>query len=187
MTSRRKSPAPDPAAPHAHLFGARIDEATRAFTDIATACKEGRAPRAEAIELIARAVPALLEPGDARARAVRFGQALGLESTSAAGAPQRNTWGDMIRVDGAVGWMIQREERLIADGIGKRAAGAQSVREAAAKFCQSARTLQGWRTKRRAPVEKMIAEERARRKAMAEEYALQTEMIARATMPPQRK
>lgn len=160
--TKRKSTPPDMSHPYAWAW-AQHDAATLAFIEVAAAHKEGRAPSPDAVALIAAAVPALLEHGDSRTRAERFGKALGLQPSGTSGAPRKNTAGDVTRERNAVGWMILRAEKLVAEGSNERAAGAQAIREASAQFHQSVRTLQAWRKKHWARCTEMIAQERERR------------------------
>lgn len=146
------------------------------------AAKDGEPIPAEALALLRPAALAALQPGTARARAVAFGAALGLGASDAGGRPTKDTAGDWVRIARVVGWMVQRERALIAEGSGKRAAQKQSAAEAVERFHVGLSTAQHWRTAHRERIERDLAEAIARLEREGERaiaHAQQLERIAR--------
>lgn len=146
MATKRTTSKGAPSGASVH--SGEHDAATAAFLEIECAHKEGRSPDSAALALIAAAVPALMKTGDARTRAQRFGEALGIEATGRSGRKEM-TAGDALTVYRAVGFMLQLEERFIAEGMSKRSASSRAVAEAVVKFNLSKSRAQHWRTAHR--------------------------------------
>lgn len=163
-----------PGDPSAHLWGVQWDEATLRLFALKRAVESGNAPDADTLRWLADAVGVLAEHGDARQRRVRFGTALGIEASAGSGQPKKNTGTDEARIYAAVGFAIQREEKLIAQGVGKSEASKLANEYAAQRMLErgdrraSVRSIQSWRKAHGERVAQMLHEYSVRMEVEAE-------------------
>lgn len=118
-----------------------------AFFELMEADEKGRAPDPKAVHEIAIAAEELLGPGKVQVKLEAFGKRLGMFGRIGKGRKPATTAGDMKARLGAVGFMVQREDQLKANGMGKRAATAQAISEAMNRYFLSRRRAQDWRKK----------------------------------------
>lgn len=98
-----------------------------------------------------------------------MGRALGISASRDPSRPEMKA-GEALRVWRAVGWAIQRQEKLLSAGnMGEASAKAKANREAALQFSRSLRTVQGWRKRWEPFCMDLLNDARARMAREAEE------------------
>ena len=144
MSKKQNNKSTRSMGPYARIL-VDWDPITERLIALMESVQNGAPPDLETLQMIADAVPALLDLGTARERRERFGKALGIAAATGSGRPVKDTVRDVSRVHNTVATSIEREDQLIADGMTARKARAEAVKYAASKCHVSERNVQRWR------------------------------------------